>query len=141
MDEIKELQAANAEHLLRWDRSRTEKTPDPALFEHEYKQFQERSSKVTDLLSRHTQRNPELFKKKMQLTEKCVEATSQISELLSPVVGSMRAELGLPFDALVFSKLVREAQAKGMEDMQSFLNAIHSIVDDHVGLSEDPTSH
>jgi hypothetical protein len=133
MEEVNALQAANAQHLSRWqERSTTGQAFDPVAWQRGHEQFQERSSKVKDLLERHGQRNEALFKRKMELLGECMEAASEISELLSPLLGSMRAELGLPFDLLVFSKQLREAQAKAREDMQAYLKALHAIVDDVV---------
>jgi hypothetical protein len=143
MEEIKQLQAISAKDVSRWEQQRTEKSvPDPARRDEEYMRFEERrrdeefmrfeerSSRVTALLESHGQRNTEVFEKKMQLVEKCTEAMAEVSELVGPVVGTMRAELDLPFDALAFSKLVAATQAKAKEDVRTYLTALHAIADD-----------
>ena len=104
----------------------------PALREREREQFQERGSKVKDLLARHAQRIGEVFTSKMQLAERCLEAVSEVSELLSPVVGCMRAELGLPFDVVVFSEQLREGLTNARKDMQAYLHSAHNIAEDHM---------
>jgi hypothetical protein len=65
-----------------------------------------------------------------------METASQMTELLTPVVGAVRAELGLPFDALVYSKLAKEAQAKGKQEVLAFMKAIKGIADDHDNSSD-----
>jgi hypothetical protein len=133
MHEVQQLQEANAEHLSRWEQRFEGGKYDPAHYQRESSQFHERSSRVKELLAQYGEENRTHFDKRMRFMEQVVEGTVEIGGLLTPVIRSVREELGLPFDAFVYAQIVEEAQAKSKQDIEAYANALREIADDHVG--------
>lgn len=92
--------------------------------------FDSGQKKVRELLEQHDRLNSELLEEQLRFGSLCNQAVAELGELVVPVLASARAELGLPFDAEGYARLVKEAHASAAVDLEAFFHDLRSIVKD-----------
>jgi hypothetical protein len=128
IDELKQLQSLIDEHQLEGNLHETQVD----LLKHRYAA---KKQNIDQLKAEHEKLWNLLLPEQMNLVKQSLQEIARLDQLLTPVIGMMRAELELPFDEQQYNQMVTENHHKQRAFLDAFIQEQAVEMQETVGAS------
>lgn len=130
MDEVNRLTSHNGDLVALLQQMNADGLADAERRAAVTRGFESGQKRVSELLERHDDLNRQLLEEQLQFAQLCNQAVAELGQLVIPLIASARAELALPFDAVTYARIIKEAQASAAVGLEAFFEELRTIVKD-----------